>query len=147
MKLDQILVAIDFAEPSEHALDVAIDLAKQFGAALSVVHVVEVPSYVYTETTYATTELIGSVEQAARLRFDALIERAQERMPGAQALLRRGTPWEEIIGAARDKGAELIVIGTHGRRGISHLLIGSVAEKVIRASPVPVLTVRSGAKS
>jgi nucleotide-binding universal stress UspA family protein len=144
MKLEHILVAIDFAEPSERALDFGIELATHFDAALSVVHVVEVPSYVYTETTYATTDLIGSVELAARERFDQLIARAQQKLPRAQALLRRGTPWEEILGAAREKGADLIVVGTHGRRGVSHLLIGSVAEKVVRASPVPVLTVRSG---
>jgi nucleotide-binding universal stress UspA family protein len=147
MTLEHILVATDFSEPSERALDLAVELATQFDAALTVVHVVEVPSYVYTETTYASANVIGPLNQAARERLDGLIARTRERLPRAQALLRSGTPWEEVLGAARDTTADLVVVGTHGRRGVKHLLIGSVAEKIVRTSPVPVLSVRAEQKT
>jgi nucleotide-binding universal stress UspA family protein len=66
----------------------------------------------------------------------------QQKLPQAKAILRSGVPWREILSAVEDVAADLVVMGTHGRRGVSHALLGSVAEKIVRLSPVPVLTVR-----
>ena len=65
-----------------------------------------------------------------------------ERCPSARGVLRQGVAWEQILENAKEAGADLLVIGTHGRRGVAHAFLGSVAVKVVRASPIPVLTVR-----
>jgi len=137
-----ILVPLDWGEPSQRALDIAIDLARAFGAALDVVHVYEIPVYAYGDYIPAG-DLITPIEQAAREKLNKEITSIRQRMPDANATLRRGVPWREIVAVIEETHADLVVMGTHGRRGVSHFLLGSVAEKVVRMSPVPVLTIRS----
>lgn len=142
--LRDILVATDL-EPdsaSARALDLAIDLATGFGAALTLVHVHEFPAVAYPHAAVNFASLQASVLDAASEALVAFAASVRERFPQAKSVLRRGRPWEEILAAAAEYRADLIVIGTHGRRGLSRALLGSVAEKVVRLSPVPVLTVR-----
>jgi nucleotide-binding universal stress UspA family protein len=82
-------------------------------------------------------------EQGARRALDEALSALRDRVPRLEGILRMGVPWEEILKAIAETHADLVVMGTHGRRGISHALIGSVAEKVVRASPVPVLSVHA----
>lgn len=139
-----ILVAIDL-EPdsaSARAVDLAIDLAKALGATLTLVNVHEFPAVAYPHAAVNFASLQASVLEAAGGALVAFADSVRDRFPAAKSVLRRGRPWEEILAAAVDVDADLIVIGTHGRRGLSRALLGSVAEKVVRVSPVPVLTVR-----
>jgi nucleotide-binding universal stress UspA family protein len=138
----EILVATDFAECSKGALDRAIDLAGKLGAHLTVMHSYEIPSYVYTGASFSAVDLVTPIEEAAQKCLDDTMVNVRERAPSAKAILRRGPPWEQILEVAKDGHADLVVVGTHGRRGLSHALLGSVAEKVVRLSAVPVLTVR-----
>lgn len=138
-----VLVATDFGEPSECALDVAVRLAKQSGAALTLLHVFEIPAYVYTETMYLSADLITPLQSAARARLDQVLAETRKSLPRAEALLRMGMPAREVLAVAEELDVDLVVIGTHGRRGLSHVLLGSVAEKIVRQSRVPVLTVRA----
>lgn len=139
-----ILVPIDFGESSRRALDVAIDLAKSSEATLTLFHAFEIPALVYQGMMTAPVDLLTPVQEAAERQFDAELAALRARAPKATGTLVPGVPWQEILRAAKDHNVDLIVIGTHGRRGISRALLGSVAEKVVRLSPVPVLTVRGG---
>jgi nucleotide-binding universal stress UspA family protein len=140
IEFKHLLVPIDFGEPSERALDAAIELARKFGAQLTLVHVYEIPAYVYGGMTYATADLFGPIEDAARESLDKALREVQGKLPGAKAVLRRGPAAMEILAAIDELHPDMVVIGTHGRKGVKHALLGSVAEKVVRLSPAPVLT-------
>lgn len=136
-----LLVAVDFDDASRRAVDLAKSLAGPLGASIALVHVYHVP--VYTYPSLDPTILPGfhaELTAAARASLSELA--AAVGVP--DAVLREGDPAPEILAEARERGATMIVMGTHGRRGIAHALLGSVAEQIIRRSPVPVLTVRGG---
>lgn len=144
LEFRHILVPVDFGSSSQGALDAAVDLARRFASRLTLVHVYEVPAYVYSGiTTYAVSDLLGPIEEGAHRQLDRLQREVRERVPETRALLRRGPAAPEILAAIDEELPDLIVMGTHGRRGVSHALMGSVAEKVVRMSPVPVLTMRA----
>jgi nucleotide-binding universal stress UspA family protein len=139
---EHILVPFDFGKASERALDVAIDLAKAHGSRLTLLHVCEIPAYGYAGELSAM-DLLTPIIEAAEKRFRELLRGTQARCPGAEGAFKVGFASEEILAAVRDRACALVVMGTHGRRGIAHAVLGSVAEKVVRMSTVPVLTVRS----
>ncbi|HVY25361.1 MAG TPA: universal stress protein [Polyangiaceae bacterium] len=138
-----ILVATDFSSSSERALELAVKLATKFEAKLTLLHVWEVPVYPYMDFVLSSAELMRNVEQAAEHRLSAALRELQERIPAARSLLKMGVPWEQILATAKEEQVDVIVMGTHGRRGVEHFVLGSVAEKVVRLAPVPVLTARS----
>jgi nucleotide-binding universal stress UspA family protein len=142
IEFKHILVPVDFGEPSQRALREAIALAQRFGSQLTIVHVYEIPAYVYTGAPYVTTDLFGPIEDAAREQLKKTLTEVQAKVPGAKSILRRGAPSNEILAAIEEERPDIVVIGTHGRKGVSHALLGSVAEKIVRLSPAPVLTVR-----
>jgi nucleotide-binding universal stress UspA family protein len=137
-----ILVAHDFGETAQTALEYALDLAEKLGARVTIVHAFEIPVYGFPEGIALTTDVAGEVEAVARKALEGLVHGS--RRPGVQldSILRQGAAWSEIAATATETSADLVVIGTHGRRGLAHALLGSVAEKVVRTSPCPVLTVR-----
>jgi len=141
----RILVPIDFSEPSDAALDHARTLATRFGASLHLLHVAEDPYRAFYSAEVFVPEIEGLrdsiLEDATRRMKDRL--RATERDEGAvtvSAII--GTPAGSIVEYAGGNDIDLIVMGTHGRGGMSHLFVGSVAERVVRMAPCPVLTVR-----
>ncbi|WP_437777718.1 universal stress protein [Sorangium sp. So ce1097] len=141
-----LLLAHDFDETSELALDTAIELARKLSAKIVVAHVYSVPVYSFPEGS----SLIPSAEDAARLAEAAQrsLDQVLERRRSAQdveisGVLRAGVPDEEICRLADEIGADMIVIGTHARGAVARALIGSVAQRVVRAAKVPVLTVRA----
>lgn len=135
-----VLAATDFSETSGRALEMAVSLARDAGAELSVVHVCEIPSY----TDFAApVDLVTPITDVAETKLDELVRSLRDVCPGAKGMVRVGAPWEQILAAAAERGADLVVVGTHGRRGFAHAFMGSVAERVVRLSPIPVLTVRS----
>jgi len=134
-----ILVPTDFSEPSEVALSTAIELARAFQARLTLAHVWSVPNMGYAE---ALTWPIDEMQKAARMALDELHTRVSALLPGTDAVLKVGAEWQQILDVVKEEGIDLVVMGTHGRRGLPRLILGSVAEKVVRLSPVPVLTVR-----
>jgi nucleotide-binding universal stress UspA family protein len=142
MRIHRIVVPTDFSPAAEKALDTAIELARVLGATIVVMHSYEIPSYAYLEAL-ATPEFMTALEQAARNALeDSVLTRKGIDVPLVTALY-CGTPHEQILVAVQQHAAGLVVMGTHGRRGIAHALLGSVAEKIVRLSPVPVLTVRA----
>ena len=141
-RFSHILVPVDFGGPSQAGLDLAVELAHRLGSALTVVHSYEIAAYAYDGMMLSTTDLILPIEKAASAQLDKTLAELQRTFPAATGLLRNGVAWEQILSAAEDCKADLIVLGTHGRTGIKRALLGSVAEKVVRMSPIPVMTVR-----
>lgn len=135
-----ILCATDFSLCAEDALHYALFFARTFGAHLHLVHVDDTPSL----------ELPGAAgvdenrRSAAVARLEALARRYADRGVEITTELLHGPPYETIVAHAAVIDADLIVLGTHGRTGLERVLVGSVAERVVRLSPVPVVTVRHG---
>jgi len=143
MTFQRILVASDFSESSEQALNLALSIAEKFGSELTLVHSWEAPDYSYAAGLYLPLDVIAPIERAAVARLEEATTQLKQRFPAAKSMLRSGIAWEQVIDAATAMKADLIVMGTHGRRGLQRALLGSVAEKVVRMSRVPVLTVRA----
>jgi nucleotide-binding universal stress UspA family protein len=140
-EIKHIVVPTDFNEPVRGALEVAIDLSQKLGATLTLLHVYDVPVYPYVWLEPSAVEA-ESIRAAAQRHLDDALAELRKQVPNAQGVLSSGVPWEQIIKVANDIRADLIVMGTHGRRGIDHWMLGSVAERTVRCSPIPVLTVR-----
>jgi nucleotide-binding universal stress UspA family protein len=140
-----ILVPTDFSEASETALKYAKALAEAFGSSLHLVHVVEdLLAHAWAAEVYVASmpSLREEIEKEATARIGAMVtDQECERLRVTTAIV-AGNPFLEIIRYARAHDVDLIVIGSHGRGPIAHMLLGSVAEKVVRKSPCPVLTVR-----
>jgi len=143
----KILVAIDNSETSMRGLDEGIKLAKSEGAQLCVLHVIEpMAAALYPEAAAYAEDLFEALRDSGREVIAKAQARARRRGVEAKATLidNRGYPVAELIVSYATKWrADVIVLGTHGRRGFRHLLLGSDAESVVRAAPMPVLLVRS----
>jgi nucleotide-binding universal stress UspA family protein len=142
LQLQQILVPVDFTETSDRALDYAVELASKFGASITLIHAYQIPVYGFPDGAFITSaDVATQLATAAQGRLDALLESRLSLGIAMTAVLRDGVAWEEINDVAKLTEADLIIIGTHGRRGLSRALLGSVAENVIRTTSVPVLVI------
>ncbi|MCC6554853.1 MAG: universal stress protein [Polyangiaceae bacterium] len=137
---ETILVPVDFEPASMKAIELAKELAGKTGGEVVLLHVYQLPVYTYPGLEPALLPGFHAEVSAAAARA---VEQLSAQTGGLRALLREGDPASEILAAATEHKATMIVMGTHGRRGIAHLFLGSVAEKVIRKASVPVLTVRA----
>lgn len=135
-----LVVPTDFGEPAQAALNFAVDLAKKYEAKLTLLHVYGVPTVYYPDAVSWPLEELG---KAAQTSLDTAVAQVRARWPNTQGNVEVGDPRESILKFAKESDADLLVIGTHGRRGIAHLVLGSVAEWLVRMSPLPVLTVRA----
>ena len=139
-----VLIPTDFSEYSKAALPYAVDISRKYGAKLVILHIFdeELLSPIFFETGKTAKEYFERLQN----RFEAAVE---DFLSGVntdgielEAELGNGTPFVEIIRFAKENGADIIVMGTHGRTGIAHTLLGSVTEKVVRKSPCPVMVIR-----
>lgn len=140
MAFRHILVPVDFGEPSEHAVELALSLALRFDAQVTLIHVAWMPPYYYGAYAEGIAYPMDEIETRARAALEELFAKTKGRYARVDRVLTSGQPWERIVEAVQNTGADLVIMGTHGRRGLSRLFLGSVAEKVVRHSPVPVLT-------
>lgn len=138
----KILVPTDFSPASEQALRQAAQIALPLGAEVVLLHVVERFPYSASEG-FVFVDHRPALIAVSRSLLDSLIQKWIPKPLRAFPRLATGTPHQEIIRTARREGVQLIVLGTHGRSGVGHMLLGSVAEKVVRTASCPVLTVRS----
>lgn len=142
-KYRRLLCPVDFSDISKHAFQMAIDLAVLFKADLHVMYVFQIPASDLPEGIYDVPEdMEGEIKARLSKKLDEFVK--NHSTPGINITtgLYAGLPYVEIIKSADDTNADMIVMGTHGRTGFSHVLLGSVAERVIRTSDIPVLTVR-----
>jgi nucleotide-binding universal stress UspA family protein len=144
--LKHVLVATDFSEASDAALEYGKQLARKFGAQLDVLHVA--PDLLVTAVglqgiTADFGRLQTEAENAARGRLEELVSDEDRQQIPARTIVRTAAkPADAILEYARDAGADVILVGTHSRTGWQHLMLGSVAERVVRLAPCSVLTVR-----
>jgi nucleotide-binding universal stress UspA family protein len=143
----KILLPTDFSAPSERAVGYAATLAKSLGASVHLVHVLENPSMV--GSAWHAADMTSVREQRyhdGRAKLAAVASTLHRPADLVSVEVRTGLAADEIVDAAIDYGCDLIVMATHGRSGLPHLVLGSVTEEVIRRAPCPVLAVRqSGA--
>ena len=145
--ISKILVPTDFSTHASQALHFAVDMARRYETSIDLIHVFETFTYILPD---------GYVFMGAE-NFDLLMDQFRKQLETArqsalelgakvvETTLLQGSPSQEIVRCAKDRNSDLIIMGTHGRQGINHFLIGSVAERVVRTAPCPVLTVRSKA--
>jgi universal stress protein A len=143
MDIRHILAPTDFSDYSKQALRDAFELAQVFGAKLSLLHVLE-PSPYLGEFTPPTMggELLGDLERQASAELARVLPEAQQTTIAVTRAVVMGSPSLKIVETAEAEHVDLIMMATHGRTGLSHLFIGSVAERVLRTAPCPVLTLR-----
>jgi nucleotide-binding universal stress UspA family protein len=138
----KILVPTDFTETSDKALDFAIELAQKFDASVTVMHAYEIPVIGFPDgALVATADIAVRIQEAGKTGLDAAVKARTTRGVNITSVLREGNAAEEIRAVAEESKVDLIVIGTHGRRGIARALLGSTAENVIRTVKTPVLTI------
>ena len=142
MHIQKILVPTDFSVTSQIALDSAATLARVHGARVTLLHVYQAPGHYFPEGYLAAGE---EATQRLRERLAAALDELTRRViaagaPAVDALMAEGVPFSEIVRVAGD--FDLVVMATHGRTGLKHALLGSVAERVVRVCPCPVMTVR-----
>jgi nucleotide-binding universal stress UspA family protein len=145
-RIRRILYATDYSKASARAFDEAVNLAKQNNAEILVVHVIEPVTPYVTAEDYGSTELYMRLEDTTKKDAESSMRRLMQKLQNlkvkAKSLLLKGSTYDQIIRAAKSRKADMIVIGTHGRTGLSKLFMGSVAGKVVSTAHCPVLTVR-----
>ncbi|MDB4998851.1 MAG: Universal stress protein UspA [Myxococcaceae bacterium] len=142
LTIRSILVPVDFTETSDRALDYAVAMAARFEATVVAMHAYEIPVYGFPDgALVASGEVATRISEAAQKALDRLVEARQNKGVKLTALLRTGVAYDLANTVADEIDADLIVIGTHGRRGLARALLGSVAENVIRTAKRPVLVI------
>ena len=141
----RICCPIDFSNASRAAMEVAADLARRTGAELVLLHAYPIPGYTFPDgSVVASPRMMQELADQAQRHLEEWREDAERTVgaPRVTADKAIGEPAAEILAFARARGTDLLVLGTHGRTGIEHALMGSIAERVVRRAHCPVLTVR-----
>lgn len=145
MEIRHILAPTDFSPYSTQAIEYAFALAQTFGAKLSLLYVIEMPAFPVEGTVLSQggTTLLDDLKRDCNREMDRLLPDAEASQVEVARHVVVGKPYRTIVKIAEAKKADLIVMATRGRTGLSHLLMGSVAERVVRIAPCPVLTIRA----
>lgn len=144
IELKKVCVCTDFSEPASRAFDYALTFARNFKAELHVIHIIEDIVPTVPEPGIAmlpTQEIMTGLRKASEEAMAKLIAERDLSGVTVKQTCREGVPFREIDSYAKEEVIDLLVVGTHGRSGLSHLLLGSVAERVVRSAPCPVLTI------
>lgn len=139
-----ILFAADFSESSDYAFQYAYSLAKKCDARLLIIHVINEPVDLrgFYVPHISFDKLEQEIEEGAKKMMEKFCRNYIKDFDNYETSIVPGIPYDEIIKKALENSADLIIMGTHGRAGLDHVLFGSTAEKVVRKSPVPVMTIR-----
>ncbi len=139
-----ILFASDFSQSSDYAFQYALSLAKKYAARLVIIHVINEPvdlrGFYVPHISFEKLEV--EIEEGAKKMMEKFCRNQIKDYDNYESFIVPGIPYDEIIKKAQEESADLILMGTHGRTGLDHVLFGSTAEKVVRKSPVPVMTIR-----
>jgi nucleotide-binding universal stress UspA family protein len=138
-----ILAPTDFSAAARVGVDEAVALARTFGAALTILHAYELPGYVYLGMAYGDAGALVRLEQTARTLLAREVDEVRKAEPSVGAVLAEGAAADAVVDRARALDADLVVLSSHGRTGVTRAVLGSVAEKVVRLCPVPVLVVKA----
>lgn len=144
MEIKKILFPTDFSEGAKNALPYAVDMARTYGAKLYLMHVIydiATASGLHVPHT-SIDQMYAEIQANAQKELERFGLKEREGLSDVEYSVKRGVPYEEILKFAKDNNINLIVIGTHGRKGIDRVLFGSTAERVVRNSSCPVMSVR-----
>jgi len=146
MRIDikKVLCPVDFSESSDHALQYARAFSESYGSRLVMLHVIEVP-HLPSYSTFGIPEIyypVEDIQKQCEESMDELVKKYSSEKYEISGEVVVGTAFVEIVQKAKKEDFDLIVLGTHGRSGLRHIIIGSVAEKVVRKAPCPVLSVK-----
>jgi nucleotide-binding universal stress UspA family protein len=142
LSIKRILVATDFTDASDRALDYALELARKLDASIVLMHSYEIPVVGFPDgVLIATPNVAGQLRTAAQEGLRATVARHAAAGVRVDTVLREGAATREVNALAEELDADLIVLGTHGRKGIAHAILGSVAEQIVRTARRPVLTI------
>ncbi len=146
--IKKILFPTDFSDNSNYAFDYALDLSRKFGARLYILHVIHelIDTTGYYIPNISLDQLQGDLVKGAEEMMGKFIKEKTGDFSDYETMNIIGLPHLEVLNIAKDKDIDMIVMGTHGRSGIDRVLFGSVAEKVVKKAPCPVLTVRQPGK-
>lgn len=136
-----ILVPTDFSAAADRAIDYAIELAEKFDARLTLFHATGSPVSSFSADAKGVEWSADDARKFLEKKMSDALTKVKARRPGSEAYVVEGDPWAEIPKFAGEHGIDLMVMGTHGRRGLAHALFGSVSEKVARRSDIPILTI------
>ena len=146
MEIKKILFATDFSENSRWAFKYALSFARKYEAKLYILHVIQQPSYplgMYAEISFdAMDKFNRNISEVTEKEMRELCQQNLNGVKNYETMILSGTPFLEILRTAKEKEVDLIVVGTHGRTGLDHVLFGSTAEKVVRRASCPVVSVR-----
>ena len=144
MVFNNILFATDFSEGSDFAFQAALSIARKYDSKMVVVHVINEPVDLrgFYVPHISFDKLEEEIEQGAEKLMEAFCRKHMKDFNNYETCVLPGIPYDEIIKKAESLNVDLIVMGTHGRTGLDHVLFGSTAEKVVRKSPIPVMTIR-----
>ncbi len=141
---DTILFALDFSESSDHAFSYAFELAQKFSSRLAIIHVINEPvdlrGFYVPHVSFDNLE--KEIAEGAEKMMDRFCGDKLQGYANFEKSVVSGIPYEEIVAKAEAINADLIIMGTHGRKGLDHMLFGSTAERVVRTARCPVMTVR-----
>jgi universal stress protein A len=147
-RFEKILLATDFSDYSEVACDYALTLAETFGSSLYILHIINEPVDLrgFYVPNISFEQLEKEIETGATEMLDKFCKENLKEFDRYEKEIITGVPYEEIVRVAKEKEISMIVIGTHGRTGLDHLIFGSTAERVVRTAPCPVMTIRIPAR-
>jgi len=140
-KIRKILMPVDFSENSRVALDWAMSIANKLGAKVILFHAMETSDFI-KELAEQEDDVLSRVKSGAAMQLQQFADKYNDKKISVAASIDEGKPFVKIIEAAKSYDVDLIVMGTHGRTGLRQTLIGSVAEKVVRKAPCPVMIVK-----
>jgi len=144
IQIKKILVPTDFSEYAQLALQYGISLCREFEAKLILLHVIEDPFYPSTGANFGfdMADFFDRLEKESEQRMVEMTAEIEAQQFSVERIITRGTPFMEIIRIAREETIDMIILSTHGRTGLAHVLMGGVTDKVVRKAPCPVLVVR-----
>jgi universal stress protein A len=143
----KIVCPVDFSEFTDEILNCAVDIAKKYNAELHLIHIIPNLNYFTPYESFLTPENLIAIERNIEKEVDKDFDKITKTVDmSVKKVVKTGVTFVEIIDYIKTEGIDLVVMGTHGRSAIEHILIGSVAEKVVRKSPCPVLTIRPKGK-
>lgn len=141
LEIKKVLIPTDFSEISDQVIEIALFMVKKFEAHLVFLHVMERIDHP-RDMTALFDDGYEQLEARGLITLNKLIVMAKQQGIEAQSELKEGVPYIEIVKLAKQMEADLIILGTHGRGGLSHMFMGSQAERVVRMAPCPVTTIR-----
>jgi nucleotide-binding universal stress UspA family protein len=144
----KIVCPVDFSEFTDEILNYAVNIAKKYNAELHLIHIIPNLNYFTPYESFLTPENLIAIERNIEKEVDKDFDKITKTLDmSVKKVVKTGVTFVEIIDYIKTEGIDLVVMGTHGRSAIEHILIGSVAEKVVRKSPCPVLTIRPKGKA